>query len=216
MFPGEELMLKVKVMPLGPLDTNCYVVHSDREAMVIDPGGDADEIMSFLESEKLTLSGILNTHLHFDHIQGNADLVAATGVTILASPKDGYLLETELGGGGMMGFPRTPAFSFIPLDEGDLPLLGTTCRVLATPGHSPGSLSFYFEEIGAVFVGDLLFYRSVGRTDFPGSSERDLMRSVRTKIFTLPENTLVYPGHGPETTVGQERLNNPFFTEFIR
>ena len=209
-------MLKVKVMPLGPLDTNCYVVHSDREAMVIDPGGDADEIMSFLESEKLTLSGILNTHLHFDHIQGNADLVAATGVTILASPKDGYLLETELGGGGMMGFPRTPAFSFIPLDEGDLPLLGTTCRVLATPGHSPGSLSFYFEEIGAVFVGDLLFYRSVGRTDFPGSSERDLMRSVRTKIFTLPENTLVYPGHGPETTVGQERLNNPFFTEFIR
>ena len=216
MFPREELMLNVKVMPLGPLDTNCYVVHSDREAMVIDPGGDADELLSFLESEKLTLSGILNTHLHFDHIQGNADLVAATGVTILASPKDGYLLETELGGGGMMGFPRTPAFSFVPLDEGELPLLGTTCRVLATPGHSPGSLSFYFEEIGAVFVGDLLFYRSVGRTDFPGSSERDLMRSVRTKIFTLPENTLVYPGHGPETTVGQERLNNPFFTEFIR
>jgi len=209
-------MLKVTAMPLGPLDTNCYVVHSDREAMVIDPGGDADEILSFLESEKLALSGILNTHLHFDHIQGNADLVAATGVTILASPKDGYLLETELGGGGMMGFPRTPAFSFIALDEGDLPLLGTTCRVLATPGHSPGSLSFYFAELGAVFVGDLLFYRSVGRTDFPGSSERELMRSVRTKIFTLPENTLVYPGHGPETTVGQERLNNPFFTEFTR
>jgi len=94
--------------------------------------------------------------------------------------------------------------------------LGTTCRVLATPGHSPGSLSFFFEELGAVFVGDLLFYRSVGRTDFPGSSERDLLRSVRTRIFTLPEDTLVYPGHGPETTVRQERLNNPFFTEFLR
>lgn len=209
-------MLHVTAMPLGPLDTNCYVLHSDREAVVIDPGGDADEILSFLASKKLDLRSVLNTHLHFDHIQGNADLVAATGVTVMANPKDAYLLDTELGGGGMMGFPRTPPFSIVPLEEGDLPLLGATCRVLATPGHSPGSLSFYFEAIASVFVGDLLFYRSVGRTDFPGSSERELMRSVRTKIFTLPEDTVVYPGHGPETTVGQERLNNPFFTEFIR
>lgn len=209
-------MLNVTAMPLGPLDTNCYLVHSEREALVIDPGGDAHEVLSFLESGKLALRGILNTHLHFDHIQANADLVAATGVTVLASPKDGFLLETELGGGGMMGFPRTPPFSFEPLEEGDLALLGTTCRVLATPGHSPGSMSFYFEDLGAVFVGDLLFYRSVGRTDFPGSSERELLRSVRAKIFTLPEETVVYPGHGPETTVRQERLNNPFFTEFLR
>jgi len=209
-------MLKVTVMPLGPLDTNCYVVHSDREAVVIDPGGEAQEILSFLASEKVTLAAILNTHLHFDHIQGNADLVAATGLPVMASTKDGFLLETELGGGGMMGFPRTPSFSYTPLEEGELSLLGTTCRVLATPGHSPGSLSFYFEELGAVFVGDLLFYRSVGRTDFPGSSERELLRSVRASIFTLPEETVVYPGHGPETTVGQEKLNNPFFTEFTR
>ena len=116
----------------------------------------------------------------------------------------------------MMGFPRTPSFSFTPLQEGELTLLGVTCRVLATPGHSPGSLSFYFQDLGAVFVGDLLFYRSVGRTDFPGSSEQELIRSVRSKIFTLPKETVVYPGHGPETTVGQEKLNNPFFTEFIR
>jgi hydroxyacylglutathione hydrolase len=209
-------MLKVTVMPLGPLDTNCYVVHSDREAVVIDPGGEAQEILSFLASEKVSLTTILNTHLHFDHIQGNADLVAATGLPVMASAKDEFLLETELGGGGMMGFPRTPSFSFTPLEEGELSLLGTTCRVLATPGHSPGSLSFYFEELGAVFVGDLLFYRSVGRTDFPGSSERELLRSVRANIFTLPEETVVYPGHGPETTVGQEKLNNPFFTEFTR
>ena len=209
-------MLNVTAMPLGPLDTNCYLVHSEREALVIDPGGDAHEVLSFLESGKLTLRAILNTHLHFDHIQANADLVAATGVTVMASPKDGFLLETELGGGGMMGFPRTPPFSFAPLEEGELTLLGATCRVLATPGHSPGSMSFYFEALGAVFVGDLLFYRSVGRTDFPGSSERELLRSVRAKIFTLPEETVVYPGHGPETTVRQERLNNPFFTEFLR
>jgi len=209
-------MLHVTAMPLGPLDTNCYVLHSDREAVVIDPGGDADEILSFLSSRKLVLHSVLNTHLHFDHIQGNADLVAAAGVTVMANPRDAYLMQTELGGGGMMGFPRTPSFEITPLEEGELLLLGTTCRVLATPGHSPGSLSFYFEAIGAVFVGDLIFYRSVGRTDFPGSSERELMRSVRTKIFTLPEDTVIYPGHGPETTVRQERLNNPFFTEFIR
>ncbi len=209
-------MLHVTAMPLGPLDTNCYVLHSDREAVVIDPGGDADEIMSFLASRSLVLRSVLNTHLHFDHIQGNADLVAATGVAVLANPRDAYLMQTELGGGGMMGFPRTPPFEIVPLEEGELPLLGTTCSVLATPGHSPGSLSFYFESVGAVFVGDLIFYRSVGRTDFPGSSERELMRSVRTKIFTLPEDTVIYPGHGPETTVRQERLNNPFFTEFIR
>ena len=209
-------MLQVTAMPLGALDTNCYVLNSDREAVVIDPGGDAHEILSFLEPGKLTLERVLNTHLHFDHIQGNADLVAATGVSVMANPKDAYLLDTELGGGGMWGFPRTPSFTIEALEEGELTLLGTTCRVLATPGHSPGSLSFYFESLGAVFVGDLLFYRSVGRTDFPGSSERELMRSVRTKIFTLPEDTVVYPGHGPETTVGQERLNNPFFTEFIR
>jgi glyoxylase-like metal-dependent hydrolase (beta-lactamase superfamily II) len=209
-------MLHVTAMPLGPLDTNCYVLHSDREAVVIDPGGDADEILSFLASRSLVLRSVLNTHLHFDHIQGNADLVAATGVAVLANPRDAYLMQTELGGGGMMGFPRTPPFEIVPLEEGELPLLGTTCSVLATPGHSPGSLSFYFESVGAVFVGDLIFYRSVGRTDFPGSSERELMRSVRTKIFTLPEDTVIYPGHGPETTVRQERLNNPFFTEFIR
>jgi glyoxylase-like metal-dependent hydrolase (beta-lactamase superfamily II) len=208
-------MLEVTAMPLGPLDTNCYLVHSKTEAVVIDPGGEAEEILSFLATNKKSLTAILNTHLHFDHIQGNADLVAATGLPVMANARDGFLLDTELGK-GMMGFPRTPAFSFTPLEEGELPLLGVSCRVLATPGHSPGSLSFYFQELGAVFVGDLLFYRSVGRTDFPGSSERELLRSVRSKIFTLPEETVVYPGHGPETTVGQEKLNNPFFTEFIR
>lgn len=209
-------MLAVTPMPLGPLDTNCYVVHSREEAVVIDPGGDAPEILAFLASRELALRAVLNTHLHFDHIQGNADLVAATGVSVMASTRDAFLLETELGGGGMMGFPRTPEFSFLPLEEGELSLLGTTCRVLPTPGHSPGSMSFYFPDLNAVFVGDLLFYRSVGRTDFPGSSERELIRSVRSRIFTLPEETVVYPGHGPETTVRQERLNNPFFTEFIR
>jgi hydroxyacylglutathione hydrolase len=212
----EETMLHVTTMELGVLETNCYVVHDGRDAVVIDPGGDPEKVLTFLRDAALTLRTILNTHLHFDHIQGNAGLVAATGVPILASPRDAFLLDTELGGGGMMGFPRTPAFRFEPVEEGEHAWLGAPCQVLATPGHSPGSLSFYFPDLGAVFAGDLLFYRSVGRTDFPGSSEQELLRSVRTKIFTLPGETVVYPGHGPQTTVGSEYLNNPFFTEFVR
>lgn len=209
-------MLHVITMELGALETNCYLVHDGREALVIDPGGEPEKVLTLLRDAKLTLRTIVNTHLHFDHIQGDAGLADATGAPILASSRDGFLLDTELGGGGMMGFPRTPVFSFEPLDEGEQTWLGATCRVLATPGHSPGSLSLYFPDLGAVFAGDLLFYRSVGRTDFPGSSERDLLRSVRTKIFTLPAETVVYPGHGPQTTVGVEALNNPFFTEFVR
>lgn len=208
-------MLHVIAMPLGALDANCFLIHSQQEAVVIDPGGEAEEILSFLRTGQLTLTAILNTHFHFDHIQGNADLAAATGLDVWANPKDAYLLDTELGA-GMAGFPRTQPFSFQPLDEGEMSLLGTTCRVLATPGHSPGSLSFYFPIISTVFVGDLIFYRSVGRTDFSGGSEAELLRSVRTKIFSLPGETIICSGHGPETTVEQERLNNPFFTEFVR
>lgn len=209
-------MARIEILHLGPLETNCYVIHDDREALVIDPGGEPEKIVALLQGQGLVLRTILNTHFHFDHIQGNAGLQAATGARIFACPRDAFLLETELGGGGMMGFPRTPSFSFEALDEGDEHWLGMSCRVLATPGHSPGSLSFYFESLGAVFCGDVLFYRSVGRTDFPGCSEQDLLRSVRARIFALPGETVVYPGHGPETTVSAEQLNNPFFTEFVR
>lgn len=208
--------MNVTVMQLGMLETNCYIVHSDARALVIDPGGQPEEILGFLKKSGLSLDVILNTHLHFDHIQGNAALAAATSVKIRAGSADAYLLDTELGGGGMMGMPRTAPFSFDPLAEGETQFLGLTCQVLATPGHSPGSLSFYFPDLNAVFVGDLLFYRSVGRTDFSGGSEAQLLRSVRSKIFTLPADTVVYPGHGPETSVDSERLNNPFFTEFLR
>lgn len=209
-------MLHVTIMELGVLETNCYIIQHDREAVVIDPGGNSEKIIAFLQKSKLTLRAILNTHLHFDHIQGNAGLAKATGVSILASIHDNFLLDTELGGGGMMGFPLTPTFAFEPLEEGQYTWIHAPCQVLATPGHSPGSLSFYFPDLGAVFVGDLLFYRSVGRTDFPGSSEKTLLRSVRDKIFTLPHETTVYPGHGPQTTVAAEYLNNPFFSEFVR
>ncbi len=206
--------MRVSTFPLGPLETNAYLVDNAGRAVAIDPGGDPDEIVDFLASEGLVLEVILATHLHFDHIHGMAALSKATGAPVMASSADEFLLATPVGGGGFMGFPKVPLFELKALAEGPMELAGLTCHVFATPGHTPGSLSFHFPQGRAVFVGDLLFHRSIGRTDFPGGSLAELKRSVREKIFSLPKETLVYPGHGPETSVGDEVLNNPFFSPF--
>ncbi|MFO7729064.1 MAG: MBL fold metallo-hydrolase [Desulfonatronovibrio sp.] len=206
-------MLQVKQFNLGMLETNCYLLYNDRQALAVDPGGDPGEVLDFLRERKLKLACILNTHLHFDHIQGNSELSENTGAEIYAPEEDEFLLKTEVGSGGFMGFPRTPKFDYKPLQEGETDFLGSTCHILATPGHTPGSLSFYFPELKAVFVGDLIFYRSVGRTDFPGGDMEELKRSAREKIFTLPDNTIIYSGHGPESRVLDEKLHNPFFHE---
>lgn len=209
-------MLNLKVFGLGVLSTNCYLLYTPKEAIVIDPGGEPSQVLEFLEKNNLTLTHILNTHLHFDHIQGNALLSEKTGAPILASEKDNYLLESELGLGGFMDFPETPKFSFQNLEPGKLTLLGTECEVLSTPGHSPGSLSFYFQELKAVFVGDLIFFRSVGRTDFPGGDFDLLVKSAREKIFSLPEETIIYPGHGEATKVGEEKRHNPYLNPHLK
>ncbi len=205
-------MLRVKQFSLGVLETNCYLLHRDKEAIIIDPGGDPGEVLDFLSEKKMKLNCILNTHLHFDHIQGNADLSSATGAPIYGPRKDEFLMKTEVGGGGFMGFPRTPAFDFQSLEEGETEFLDSLCKILSTPGHTPGSLSFYFPEIESVFVGDLIFFRSVGRTDFPGGDAGVLKQSVSQKIFDLPDSTIIYSGHGPESSVGDEKIHNPFFS----
>ncbi|PIE68390.1 MAG: MBL fold metallo-hydrolase [Deltaproteobacteria bacterium] len=163
-----------------------------------------------MDEKGLKLTHILNTHLHFDHIQGNACLARLTGAPILAGSEDDYLMQTELGRGGMMGFPYTEPFTYQPLKGGEYRFLELDCTVFATPGHSPGSRSFYFPELQWVFVGDLIFYRSVGRTDFPGGDANVLRRSARDCILSLPEETVIYPGHGPETDVVSESLHNSF------
>ena len=123
-------------------------------------------------------------------------------------------MKIEAGGGGLMGMPLVPPFTWEPVAAGEITLFGQPCRVLATPGHSPGGRSYYFPQARAVFVGDLLFYRSIGRSDLPGGNVDDLLAAVTSQIFTLPPETAVYPGHGPATTVGDERERNPFFAEF--
>lgn len=208
--------MKVETFPLGPLETNSYLAVSGKEAVAVDAGGDPSAMVEYLNKHGLTLSQILITHLHCDHIYGVSALSQATGAPVLAGADDAYLMETELGRGGFMGLPMVRVFDWTPIREGEMILMGQPCKVLATPGHTLGSLSFFFPQGGAVFAGDLIFYRSIGRTDFPGGDMDALLDSVRQKIFTLPEDTAIYSGHGPATSVGAEQKHNPYFSEFAR
>jgi glyoxylase-like metal-dependent hydrolase (beta-lactamase superfamily II) len=206
--------MEIHTFPLGPLETNCYLVSNGDRAVAVDPGGDPAAVVRHLENNGLTLETVVLTHLHCDHLYGVQALAEATGAPVLASEKDRSLMDTEIGGGGLMGLPRVAPFEFQDLPPGERELAGLPCTVLPTPGHSGGSVSLYFPDRGAVLVGDLLFYRSIGRTDFPGGDLQTLQQSVKERIFTLPEDTEVYPGHGPTTRVGDEKRNNPFFTDY--
>jgi glyoxylase-like metal-dependent hydrolase (beta-lactamase superfamily II) len=206
--------MEIKTFPIGPLQTNCYVLAGDTEAVVIDPGGEPSVILAYLKENGLTLTHILNTHLHFDHTYGNKALSEATGAPILSCADDAYLLKNELGMGGTMGLPEVPPYETQTITPGEATYAGFSCKIFHTPGHSAGSLTYYFPEAGAAFVGDLIFYRSIGRTDFAGGDLETLKTSVREHIFSLPPETLLLSGHGPETTVGDEMNHNPFFTGF--
>lgn len=206
--------MNIHQVPVGPLQTNCYIVEVDAKATVIDPGGEPAEITYHLDRLELKLDTILITHLHFDHIIGTAGLHEQTGAPVYASEKDRPVLESDIGLKGTMGFPPIRPFEFRDLSEGDHQFMGLSCKVLETPGHSPGSLSYYFPQLSSVFSGDLIFFRSVGRTDFLCGDEPTLRQSVLDKIFTLPDDTVIYPGHMQKTTVGDEKKHNPFFGSY--
>lgn len=202
---------------VGMLQTNCYLLGDPetKQAVVIDPGGDGERIIKRIEGLNLSLVAILNTHGHFDHILDAWTLRDRLGGKIYMSPKDEPLLHDRMVGmGAFFGSGSQPPKGDIdfPLEEGDLLTFGSiSLKVMATPGHTPGHVSLYLADANIIFVGDTLFAGSIGRTDFPGGSFDALIRSVREKIFPLPGETMVYPGHGPETTVDRERRANPFF-----
>lgn len=206
--------MPIASFPLGPLDTNCHVVYNDKDAVAVDPGGDLrgglQDVLDLLESKKLKLQAIICTHYHFDHIYGVGALHELTGAPVYGPSGDADLLGSDMGGGGAWGFPRVKPFPWTPLKDGPQSFGSIELEVLPTPGHTPGSVSLYVPSMHSVLTGDLLFYHSVGRTDFPGSSQTDLVRSLKKKIFILPPETEVYPGHGPNTQVGEEQANNPY------
>lgn len=202
--------MKIRTFTLGPLGTNGFLAAHGGRAVFVDPGGDPAPVLAALKAGGLTLEAVLVTHLHCDHVYGCAALARATGAPVLVGREDLPLLDTELGGGGLMGLPLVEPFEPTVLAPGSARFLDLPCTVLPTPGHSPGSLSFHFPDQGVVFVGDVLFRRSIGRTDFPGGDLDTLLAAVREHLFTLPPETVVYSGHGPATTIGDEMAHNPF------
>ena len=206
-------IIEVSRFEVGPLMTNCYVVWDpdSLEAIVVDPGAADQSVLSLLEKERLSVALIVNTHAHVDHVGGNRWLHEATGAPIALHEKERSLLEQMEVQAAVFNYPceASPEPSRW-LEEGDeLNLSGHLFEVLHTPGHSPGSVSLHSE--GIALVGDALFAGSIGRTDLPGGSHAELLRSIQTKLFVLEEDTRILPGHGPETTVGREKRFNPFF-----
>ncbi len=201
---------------VGPLACNCYVVGdpATKTAIVIDPGGEADELAEVIASKGLTISAIVATHAHFDHIIGAERLRALTGAPFHMNKADEPLLSWMQASGRMflgVDLPPPPSIDTIA-EEGDRLVAGASeLVVIHTPGHSPGSISLLAD--GALFSGDTLFAGSIGRTDLPGGDGRALFDAVQKKLFTLDEDLPVYPGHGPATTLATERASNPFVGE---
>lgn len=211
----KEFFMPLACFPLGPLQTNSYLLHNDTQALAIDVGGDPQPMIDYLNQYNLTLEAICLTHLHFDHTYGVAELKKATKCQVYASKGDDPIKDTEASQGGIWGFPLVESFVNEDLPLGEKILAGFNCKVLSTPGHTPGGVSLYFKEQGLVFVGDALFYRSIGRTDFPLGNFEQLITAIKTQLFTLPQETRVLPGHGPETTIQDEKLHNPICGDFV-
>lgn len=200
-------------LPVGMVQANCYLVGCEetKEGVVIDPGDEAERILAEIEAEGLKVKYILNTHAHFDHIMANGPLVRATGAPLALHPLDLPLLRLN-GGAEFFGLEAPPSPEpDLALAEGDLITFGRhTLRVLFTPGHTPGHVSFYEAEAGVIFDGDVLFAGGIGRTDLPGGDYETLLNSINEKLMVLPDETVVCSGHGSLTTIGQERASNPW------
>ena len=213
-------MISIKDFQFNMLPVNTYVVWDDtKEAVVIDPGCYYPEeggiLCSFIRSNGLKVKHLLNTHLHFDHIYGNPIIENEFGVLAEANGADmPWLTEIRqrLAAFGIHSkVTINPIQSENRLKDGDTIAFGNTVfNVLQIPGHSPGSVVFYSETDGVLFTGDVIFQGSIGRTDFPDGNHEDLISGIRNKLMTLPDSTVIYPGHGPSTSIGYERNNNPY------
>jgi len=211
----EERAMVFNQYEVGNFSVFCYLIGDEetREALLIDPADDTDRLISEAKSHGLTIKYIANTHAHVDHVMGNAEMVAKTGAKIIIHEEDAPFLVRQPRDLLIMFRAKPSPPADILVKDGDMVQVGKTgIKILHTPGHSPGGMSLYADSM--VFTGDTLFVGSVGRTDFPGSSWEVLEASVREKLYTLPGDTLVYPGHNygstPSSTIQYERRHNPF------
>jgi glyoxylase-like metal-dependent hydrolase (beta-lactamase superfamily II) len=207
--------LIIKSLAVGPIQANCFILGCEEtlEAAVIDPGDETDRILNELAQASLTARFIINTHGHFDHVSANKGLKEVTGAPILIHSLDAPMLDQLSSSAAAWGLaadnsPKPDR----ELNDGDTVKFGNnTLKVIHTPGHTPGGISLHTSDF--VFVGDTLFAGSIGRTDFPGGSFEVLKKSIRNKLFLLGDHVKVYAGHGPPTTIGEEKRSNPFVGE---
>ena len=210
--------MKVDRLVLGEFENNCYIARSSdsaAECLVIDTALDVRELPAFLDQHKLSPVAVILTHGHIDHIAGvNALRKKFPSIFIYIHKLDAEMLgDANVNLSLMAGSSFTAGKADRLIDEGDtIDKAGIQLRVIHTPGHTPGGICLYSEKDDIIFVGDTLFAGSIGRTDFPNGNMQQLIKGIKLKLFTLPEDTIAYPGHGPETTIGREKADNPFLS----
>jgi hydroxyacylglutathione hydrolase len=206
--------------PVGPLNCNCTILGDDitHEAIVVDPGDNIPEILFRLQKHGLTLRQVIITHAHIDHVGGAVLLKAATGAPVLLNRRDLPLLDAMEMQAGWLGVatPQVAPPDASAEDGLTLGLASLPAEVIHTPGHTPGSICLLFHEQNLLVAGDTLFAGSIGRTDLPGGDPRRILRSLRERLLVLPDETRVLPGHGPQTTIGEEKQSNPFLQPQFR
>jgi hydroxyacylglutathione hydrolase len=210
----------LETFPVGPLHCNCTILGDEvtHEAVVVDPGDNIPEILSRLKKHGLTLRQIIVTHAHIDHVGGAALLRKSTGAPVVMNQQDLGLLGMMEMQAGWLGVP-TPQVAPPDASAEDGLTIGLAtlpAQVLHTPGHTPGSICLLFPDHHLLLAGDTLFAGSIGRTDLPGGDGQQILRSLRERLLVLPDSTRVLPGHGPETTIGEERQSNPFLQPKFR
>jgi len=208
--------LIVKTIPVGPLETNCYLAidANTKDALLIDPGADANELLAILDDEKVDLRGVILTHGHGDHIGAVAKIIAEKNVPLWIHSDDAAMLtDSEKNLSAMLGLSVTSEHPYSLFADGDILQSGSIqVKVLHTPGHTRGGVSFFIqnENNPILFSGDTLFKGDVGRCDLPGGSWETLRKSILDKLYVLPDNTVVYPGHGLSSTIGNEKITNNY------
>ncbi|MDF2700641.1 MAG: hypothetical protein K0Q49_2202 [Haloplasmataceae bacterium] len=206
--------MQVEQMLTGQLQVNTYFLIKDDKCLLVDPGGNDDRIINFINKKHLELVGILLTHAHFDHFGACNKLNLYYDVPLYIHQNEVSLLYDASQNGSLLFTPSNQLklnekVKVIQLTEKDKAIVDFNFNIYHVPGHSPGSICIYFKEEKFVFTGDALFRRGIGRTDFPYGNEKQLINNIKSKIFKLPDDTVAYPGHGDETTIGEEKRSNP-------